>query len=254
MTIVAVCAAAGSSGSTTTSLLLAALSRRPPLLLECDPEGGDVAGWCQLSASPSWTSAVADGDRSWAAVLRHSQVLPSHLRVVTCPTRGAQARTAVWSAAAGFAPLLGGLDDVVAFADCGTVGADPPLWARAAQLTLLLVRQTPWAWQATAPRVDRAIEAIDVLRGCRRVGVVLIGGAPYRASEIAAVLGVELFATLPEDASGAALASGAWGRRADRSPLARGIVELLARIDEALYGRPILDAQPLAARPAGVAR
>ena len=169
--------------------------------------------------------------------MRHSQALPSRLRVVTCPTRSAQARTALWSAAPGFAPLLAGLDDVVAFADCGVVGAEPPLWARSAQLTLLLVRQTPWAWQATAPRVDRAIEAIEVLHTCQRVGVVLIGGAPYRAAEIAAVLGVELFATLPEDASGAALTSGAWGRRADRSPLARGAVELLARVDEVLYGR-----------------
>ena len=70
---------------------------------------------------------------------------------------------------------------------------------------------------------------------------MLIGGAPYRAAEIAAVLGVELFGTLPEDASGAALTSGAWGRRAARSPLARGAVELLARVDEALYGRQVAD-------------
>jgi hypothetical protein len=149
--------------------------------------------------------------------------------------------------------LLAGLEDVVAFADCGVVGAEPPLWSRSAQLTLLLVRQTPWAWQATAPRVDRAIEAIEMLRTCQRVGVVLIGGAPYRAAEIAAVLGVELFATLPEDASGAALTSGAWGRRADRSPLARGIVELLARVDEALFGRPVDVARQSTVRAAAVA-
>ena len=64
---------------------------------------------------------------------------------------------------------------------------------------------------------------------CRQVGVVLIGGAPYRSSEVAGALGAELFGVLPEDASGAALVAGGWtvGKRASRSPLAV----------EAIYGR-----------------
>ena len=88
--------------------------------------------------------------------------------------------------------------------------------------------------------VDRAIEALGVLRStCRRVGVVLIGGAPYRASEIAAALGTELFGVLPEDASGAALVAGGWtvGKRASRSPLARAAASLGTRVIESLYGR-----------------
>ena len=71
MTIVAVCAASGSAGATTTSVALAAMlpAGYPTLLAECDPSGGDVAGWAQLSTSPGWSTAVSrrrpilDGDR-----------------------------------------------------------------------------------------------------------------------------------------------------------------------------------------------
>jgi hypothetical protein len=69
--------------------------------------------------------------------------------------------------------------------------------------------------------------------------VVLVGGAPYRAAEIATALGVEPFGVLPEDAAGAAHVAGAWtvGRRAARSPLARAATALGERVVEALYGR-----------------
>jgi len=56
---------------------------------------------------------------------------------------------------------------------------------------------------------------------------------------LTAVLGVEVFAVLPDDASGAALASGAWtvGGGARRSPLARSARPLAALIAEAMSGR-----------------
>jgi hypothetical protein len=242
MTIVAVCAAGGSAGVTTTSVLLAALmpARYPTLLAECDPSGGDIAAWAQLPATPGWSTAVSGADRSWIAVADNAQQLPSGLRVVVAPTRAAQAHTAVGEATRGFAALLAGTADVVTVADCGRVVLDPPLWAAPAALTLLLVRQSIVSAPATVPRVDRAIEALDVLRGaCRQVGVVLIGGAPYRSTEIAAALGVELFGVLPEDAAGAAHVAGGWtvGRRASRSPLARAATALGVRVVETIYGR-----------------
>ena len=242
MTIVAVCAASGSPGATTTSVLLAAMmpAGYPTLLAECDPSGGDVAAWAQLPTTPGWSTAVSSSDRSWIAVADNAQHLPSGLRVVVAPTRAAQAHTAVTEAARGFAALLAGTADVVTVADCGRVTLDPPAWAAPAALTLLLVRQSIVSAPATVSRVDRAIEALDVLRGsCRQVGVVLVGGAPYRSAEIATALGVEPFGVLPEDATGAAHVAGGWtvGRRASRSPLARAATALGGRVIEAIYGR-----------------
>jgi hypothetical protein len=242
MTLVAVCAPAGSAASTTTAVVLASMlpAGYPTLLAECDPSGGDVAAWAQLPTTPGWSSAVSGGDRSWEAIGDHAQALPSGLRVMAAPARSAQAHTAVGEASRGFAGLLAAAPDVTTIADCGRVEFDAPVWAAPAQLTLLLVRQSVVSAPATVPRVDRAIEALGILRSsCRQVGVVLIGGAPYRSSEIAAALGTELFGVLPEDASGAALVAGGWtlGRRASRSPLARAAAELGERVIEAIFGR-----------------
>jgi len=103
----------------------------------------------------------------------------------------------------------------------------------------LLMRQATTSAQATVARVDRTIEALEVLRNsCRQVGVVLIGGSPYRASEVSSAIGMELFGVLPEDSVGAGLVSGAWtARRASHSPLARAAGALGTRVVEAVYGR-----------------
>lgn len=242
MTILAVCQAGGTSASTTTSVLLGAMLPRthPPLLVEGDPSGGDIAAWAQLPVAPGWSTAVAGTDRTWTAIHDHSQELPSGLRVMTAPARPSQARTAVIESAGGFAALLAAMPDVVAIADCGRVELDAPIWARSAQLTLLLMRQATVSAQATVARVDRTIEALEVLRNaCRQVGVVLIGGSPYRASEVSSALGVELFGVLPEDSVGAGLVCGGWTftRRASRSPLARAAGPLGERVLEAVFGR-----------------
>ncbi len=242
MTIVAVCAAGGTTASTTTSLLLAALLPRsyPAFMAECDPAGGDVAAWAQLPVEPGWSTAISGADRNWSAIVDHTQELPSGLRVMTAPARPSQARAAVIEASTGFSGLLGRMPEALMIADCGRVELDAPIWTRASQLTLLLLRQATVSAQATVARVDRTIEALEVLRGsCRQVGVVLIGGSPYPASEISSVLGVELFGVLPEDAAGAALVCGAWtvGKRAARSPLAKAAGPLGAHVVEAVYGR-----------------
>ena len=154
MTLVAVCSAGGSAASTTTAVVLASMlpAGYPTLLAECDPTGGDVAAWAQLSSSPGWSSAVSGGDRSWDAIGDHAQQLPSGLRVMAAPPRAAQAYTAVGEAARGFAGLLAAAPDVVTVADCGRVEFDAPVWAAPAQLTLLLVRQSVVSAPATVPR------------------------------------------------------------------------------------------------------
>ena len=77
MTIVAVATAGGTSASTTTALLLSAMlpAGYPTLFAECDPSGGDVAGWAQLPTVPGWSSAVSASDRSWSAIVDNVQQL-----------------------------------------------------------------------------------------------------------------------------------------------------------------------------------
>jgi MinD-like ATPase involved in chromosome partitioning or flagellar assembly len=239
VSVVALCTPAGSSGVTTSAVLAAAMAptQVAALAAECDPSGGDIAAWAQLASSPGWSTAVAGSDRSWGALLRHAQELPSGLRVLVAPSRAAEAAAAVDEAARAFASVLASLPEAIVFADCGRVGSAPPVWATRAQLTLLLIRQVAQSAPATVAVVDRSIEALELLRStCARVGVVLVGGAPYAAREIESALDVPLFASLPDDRAGASAVSGAWafGRRAARSPLAHAAGELAARVVSAL--------------------
>ena len=198
----------------------------PTLLAECDPSGGDVAAWAQLPTSPGWSTAVSASDRSWAAIADNTQQLPSGLRLMAAPARAAQAHTAVGEAAREFAGLLAAAPDVVTVADCGPRRVRCAARGRRRRSSRCCSSASrSCSAPATVPRVDRAIEALGVLRSaCRQVGVVLIGGAPYRSAEIAAALGIELFGVLPEDASGAALVAGGWtvGKRAVAKPARQG--------------------------------
>ena len=135
------------------------------VLAECDPAGGDVAAWAQLPVEPGWSTAISGADRNWSAIVDHTQELPSGLRVMTAPARPSQARAAVIEASSGFSALFRTMPEAVMIADCGRVELDAPPWARAAQLTLLLLRQATVSAQATVARVDRTIEALEVLRG-----------------------------------------------------------------------------------------
>jgi len=236
MTLVALCEAPGTSASTTAALALAALAPvgRPTLVLECDPSGGDLAGWAGLHGNPSWSSAVSAPDRSWSGLYRHLQELPSALSVMLAPSSPSRAASVIPDAAERFAPMVSALDDVVAFADCGR-SAGPSGWVDAADLVVVLVRQAASAG-ATVTRIDRSVELARSLQRSRRAGVVVIGERPYAPSDIAVTIGLPLLGVLPDDGPGAALAAGAWtiGKGADRTPLARAASKVSASIHELL--------------------
>lgn len=226
MPVVAVVEAAGTAASTTSGIALAAAAPDgwPTLFAECDPSGGDLAAWAEMSDTPGWTTSVSVGDRSWLGLQAHMQELPSGLSVMVAPTRARVARTVVRESAARFGPLLASLSDVITFADCGRLDETPSSWTTSASLTLLLVRQAPTSAPATVARVDRAGEAMERLaRTSLPVGVVVVGDGPYDAAEIASHVGGELFGVLAEDPTGANQIAGAWtlGKGAGRSPLLR---------------------------------
>lgn len=237
MSFVAICEAPGTSASTTTSLALAAFAPpdRPAMILECDPSGGDVAGWASLHGNPSWSSAVAAPDRSWAGMHRHLQELPSGLSVMLAPSSPANAETVVGEAAERLGPVVAALDEVVGFADCGRT-TQPTAWIAAADLVIVLVRQATSAG-ASVPRVDRAGELAKSLPHRTGVGLVVVGERPYAASDIATSVGLPLLGVLPDDGPGAALAAGAWtvGRGAARTPLARSARVVSEAILDALH-------------------
>lgn len=239
MTLVALCEAPGTSASTTTALALAALAPpdRPTLVLECDPSGGDLAGWAGLSGNPSWSSAMSAPDRSWSGMYRHLQDLPSDLSVMLAPATASRAASVVPDAAERFAPMVSALDDVIAFADCGrTTGRSG--WVDAADLVIVLVRQAASAG-ASVTRIDRAVELARSLPRSARVGLVVIGERPYAPSDISATIDLPLLGVLPDDGPGASLAAGAWtiGKGANRTPLARAARKVSAVIHEQLDAR-----------------
>lgn len=237
MTLVVLHEAPGTSASTTSSLALAALAPegQQTLVLECDASGGDLIGWADLAGHPSWSTAVSGADRSWAGMLRHLQRLPSGLHVMAAPTNASRAKTVVAEAAVRFAPMLASLSDVVAFADCGRT-TESNGWLRSADLVVVVVRQSA-SVGATVARVDRTAEIFASLETSRS-GLVVIGERPYPPADIAEAVGCELFGILPDDPTGAALASGAWtvGRGAMRTALARSAATLSADlIDRAVH-------------------
>jgi hypothetical protein len=240
VSVVAICTAGGSAAATTTTTLLAAMSPAsvPTLVAECDPSGGDLAAWAQLSTSPGWSSAVSMADRSFQGLMAHAQSLPSGLRAVLAPARAGEARTVVNAAATtGFGDLLASMPEVMAFADCGRVSFESPAWVPKAQLTLLLLRQSAVSAYATAALVERTAEAFDLVSpASRQLGVVLIGTSPYSPAEVSTALGTALFGVLPEDRVGAGYVAGGWTvRRADRSPLAKAARGLAERVVSAVY-------------------
>jgi hypothetical protein len=245
MSLVALCEAPGTSVSTTVGLLVASSmpAGQPVVFAECDPSGGDLAGWARLYATPSWRSAVAAGDRSWSGLQSHVQHLPSGLSVLVSPSRAAEARVVVREAESRFAPMLAAMSDVAVVADCGRVVDGAPAWTRSAAFVLLLVRQAGTSAAATVARVDRAVEVAGLLhQTAGRVGLVVVGGRPYQPGEIAEMVDCDLLGVLPEDPAGAGLVAGAWtvGRGPSRSPLARAARPIAARIVESLAaGSPV---------------
>lgn len=245
MSMVAVCSPAGAGAATTTSLYLAgALSQPRVVLAECDDSGGDLAAWAQLPLSPGWASAVAGRDRTFDGLFGHAQRLPSGLAAIVAPARPLAATTALAAAAGMFGPVIASAPDAVTVADCGRVGAAPSPWVTSAALTLLVIHQNAAAAAPNVALVDRALEALDLLGGvARKVGVVLVGDRPYPAAEIEQALGTPLFALLPDDPHGAAIALGGWtlARRARRTGLGRAAIVLAARVASVVVAdRPVV--------------
>lgn len=210
MPIVCMTSAAGSPGVTTTAVGMAFCWPRPVLLVEADPTGGSGvlagflrgttpydAGLIELALSPLST---ADALREVVRPLSPNVSLVAGIR----SHAHAPALRDVWD------PLLAALRDlddngqdvIVDAGRLGLAGSPTPLLG-AADVTLLLTR-------ATLPSISAARSWAETVRqpatGWRHPSLLLIAeGQPYRASEVAKVLGMPVLADLPDDPAAAAV-------------------------------------------------
>ncbi|WP_408895642.1 hypothetical protein ACJ5H2_12080 [Nocardioides sp. R1-1] len=183
---------------------------RPVLLVEADPTGGSGvlagflrgttpydAGLIELALSPLGTAdALRDVVRPLSPNVSLVAGIRSHAQ--------AMALRDVWEP---LAAALRDLDDngqdvIVDAGRLGLTGSPTPL-LDAADAALLVTR-------ATLPAISAARSWAESVRqpatGWRHPGLLLVAeGQPYRASEVAKVLGIPVVADLPDDPAAAAV-------------------------------------------------
>ena len=230
MTTIVVAGTKGSPGATTLALALAALTTdQSPLLIEADPDGGDIAARCGLAVDPGLLTLAASGRRGLdrATVDTHSQILPSGVTALLAPTSADRAASALTGIGAALADALGSEPRPV-IVDCGRWNPRSPtadLVATASVALLVLrpsiegVEHARWQLTSLAASVARAI-------------AVCIGERPYPSEEVRSALGVkELYVVANDARAASAIGRGVrpdrWLRR---SPLMRSASELTDRL------------------------
>ena len=241
MAVIALTSASGSPGVTTTAVGLALLWPRPVLLIEADPTGGSgiLAGY--FRGSREYDAGLIELALSPVDV---AEALPRVARAIDGSHTSFVAGTRSHSQAAGLRDLWAPSADALADLDqqgqdviidagrLGLVGSPEPLLA-SADLTVLLTRSSLPALAAARSWADR----IRRDREWRSPAVVLVGeGQPYRAHEIAKVLGIPVIAAMADDPDAAAVfARGAAPtRNFDAGPLLRGLRATIASIQAQL--------------------
>lgn len=211
MAVIALASAGGSPGVTTTSLGLALAWPRPVLLVDADPTGtaGVLSGFFRGTWAPELSLidlalsplGVADALPTVAQRLEGTSV-----SIVAGIRDHAQA-TGLRDLWAPLAEALAdlestGQDVIVDGGRLGLPGYPEPL-LDAADLTLMVTRSPLPAlaaartWSATVRRQDS---------GWRNPGALLIGeGQPYKAADVARVIGLPVIGVLPDEPEAAAV-------------------------------------------------
>lgn len=238
MSIVVVGSLRGSPGATTLVVALSAVwarAGRAPLVVEADPDGGVLAARLGLGLHPSLTDLAvrARGGVRPDEVWESTQTLPGGGPVVVAHPSPEQCQATLRNGSDRLAELLASVPGHDVLVDAGRLRPGSPALplVEAASLVLVVVR----------PRLEDLATAAQRLGGLNHlgnVGLVLVGDAPYSASDVAAALGVKVLAVLPVDARGAAALGGvAVAKGAARLPLMRSARtlagDLAARLDAA---------------------
>ena len=203
MSVVALGSVKASPGVTTTLLALAAVwpADRQLLLIEADPDGGDLAARAGLANEPGLTSLAAAGRRALTAseIDQHVQAIPGGTELVVAPADAEQATHALEILGDRLPSLLAELTDRDVVVDCGRLRPHSPASAlfNHADAALLVAR----------PRLDELHHLharIDQLTtDTPRTELLLIGDEPYPAHEVTSALGLPVIGVLPRDPAAA---------------------------------------------------
>lgn len=246
----------GGDCATTTTLAIAAGwpaaphtgADHPAIVVEADTTGGSLAAWLDTPLSPSVSSVVtalrqgassdSDGSAQRAIVEAGIRRSASGVRFIPAPFRAREARSAVGEADGSLFPVLADEHDLVALVDVGRV--DPfrlPGAARSAALCVMVHRQDASSAAAATVRLERLAETVAALTDTgRRVGLALIGDAPFGLDEIVDYVEPnDQSWTAPVDPLAAAVLAGRTGvsaRRLARLPLMRAGARIAADLSD----------------------
>jgi hypothetical protein len=214
MAVLTLCSASGSPGVTTTAVAMAMNWPRPVLLLDADPTGGS-------SILAGFLRGTREYDAGLIELALSPLGVPEALREVVRPLLPGSAPNVSFVAGLRSHAQVGALRDLweplsAALADLDTSGQDVivdagrlglagsplPLLERA-DLSLLLTR-------TNLPALSAARTWADTVRrpgsGWGHAGALIVGsGKPYAEHEIVKVLGLPVFADLPDDPEAAAV-------------------------------------------------
>jgi hypothetical protein len=219
----------GAPGVTTTSLLLAG-RLVGAVLAEADLAGGVLAVRYQLGREPGLTTIAAAGSIEPEGWRDHAQSAGG-VSVLVGPDAPETSGSMWQRAGSRLGAVLAGIDAPVVV-DAGRLSDRTPL-VGLARLVVVMVRPIAEDLVALAHRLGALRETTPTVN----VGVVLVGEGPYRASDVAGPLEVEVLGTLPDDPGAAELLRG--GGRAGtlrRSRLARAVIPLAGTVISRLHG------------------
>jgi hypothetical protein len=228
MTAVALGSMKQAPGVTTTALAIAAVwpAHRRVLVAEVDPSGGDLAARYDLPVDRGLASLTAARDRHPGSAWAHVQELPGGLPVLAGPASEAETEMALRVVGSRLRSLVGASADLIA--DCGRLHAHSAALPVAESSDLLLIVARPQRCELV--HVAARLPALRSMT--RSIALVLTGGGPYPAAEVAEALGVEVLGELPHDELGAEFLSGRRPLRSvSRLPLFRAARALVRRLE-----------------------
>lgn len=226
MTVVALLSAKHAPGTTTSAVALALAAGDGALVVEADPQGGDVAARARLPLEPGLLTMAAAARHPSSPLPLHAQPLPSGARAVIAPTDPEQASPAIAALAQRLIPALRSGGD--SFVDCGR-------WSPVTAVTALLAN-CDIAVMVTEPSVagiEHVRARLDAIRSLApRCAILLVGDRPYGPRDVEAALDLPVVGSLPVDPRGALDVYAGPPRRASKSALCRAARSSLDRLNE----------------------
>lgn len=231
--LICVTGSKGSPGATTFAAALAFTAGSDTtwvMLVDADPDGGDLAALLGVGTDPGLVSLAAASRHRFTPeeIGRHLQPVGPGVGLLAAPSAAEQSASALSSLGRPFADALSVcIDGSAVVADLGRWRPGTPAadLVRAASVTVLVLH----------PSVAGVAHARSVLADLQsramRVVVAVHGDRPYGPDEVAAALRVESVLVVPVDRSGAAALAGGggnrWLRRAPLARVARSLVNTL---------------------------